>query len=272
MKHLTVALSVLSSVSPSPSHSQFSPLSRRCLNSVSPTYTYSLFSTLSPRLTVSLLVLSSGESPLLVFSSSTAPGSSLKSPLRLFLCRRLADYPTASSNPPSVLSPLKSPPDANLSPQMDDNSRISDVGSTDNSLDTQTGDTKKRNEMQPRYGVWDHFDKFLQLDRTTKGELQKELSPSISSQGETPSQSMSPMEVKSIQSIPDPSLIGSNPTYENSYMPSTSPINLSTAQGEPHSIANPISRDSLEYSWLSSNKGVNKETIVGGEDKHQNRG
>ncbi|MCD9642604.1 hypothetical protein HAX54_029487, partial [Datura stramonium] len=42
---------------------------------------------------------------------------------------------------------------------MDDESRISDAGSTDNSLDTQTGDTKKRKEMQSRSGVWAHFDK-----------------------------------------------------------------------------------------------------------------
>ncbi|MCE2055506.1 hypothetical protein HAX54_042776 [Datura stramonium] len=42
---------------------------------------------------------------------------------------------------------------------MDDESRVSDVGSTDNSIDTQTWDTKKRKEMQPRSGVWAHFDK-----------------------------------------------------------------------------------------------------------------
>ncbi|MCD7448018.1 hypothetical protein HAX54_036838, partial [Datura stramonium] len=45
-------------------------------------------------------------------------------------------------------------------------SRISNVGSTnnsiDNSLDTQTGDTKKKKETQPRSGIWDHFDKLVE--------------------------------------------------------------------------------------------------------------
>ncbi|MCE5167005.1 hypothetical protein HAX54_033202 [Datura stramonium] len=49
---------------------------------------------------------------------------------------------------------------------MADESRISDVGSTDNSidnsLDTQTGDKKKRKEMQSRSGVWAHFDKVVE--------------------------------------------------------------------------------------------------------------
>ncbi|MCD9641761.1 hypothetical protein HAX54_028194 [Datura stramonium] len=38
---------------------------------------------------------------------------------------------------------------------------VSDIGSIDNSLDTQTGDTKKRKEMQPRSGVWPHFVKVV---------------------------------------------------------------------------------------------------------------
>ncbi|MCE3051809.1 hypothetical protein HAX54_050838 [Datura stramonium] len=45
---------------------------------------------------------------------------------------------------------------------MDDESRISDVCSIDNSLDTQTGNTKKRKEIQPRSGVWAHFDKVVE--------------------------------------------------------------------------------------------------------------
>ncbi|MCD7456717.1 hypothetical protein HAX54_032907, partial [Datura stramonium] len=49
---------------------------------------------------------------------------------------------------------------------MADESRVSDVGSIDNSidnsLDNQSGDTKKRKEIQPRSGVWDHFDKVVE--------------------------------------------------------------------------------------------------------------
>ncbi|MCD7453219.1 hypothetical protein HAX54_020093, partial [Datura stramonium] len=43
--------------------------------------------------------------------------------------------------------------------QMDDESRVSDVGSSDNSLDTQAEGYKEKEEMQPRSGVWAHFDK-----------------------------------------------------------------------------------------------------------------
>ncbi|MCD9646060.1 hypothetical protein HAX54_035584, partial [Datura stramonium] len=49
---------------------------------------------------------------------------------------------------------------------MTDESKVSDVGSTDNSidnsLDNQSRDTKKRKEMQPRSEVWDHFDKVVE--------------------------------------------------------------------------------------------------------------
>ncbi|MCD9646373.1 hypothetical protein HAX54_036146 [Datura stramonium] len=51
---------------------------------------------------------------------------------------------------------------------MADKSRISDVGSTDNSidnsLDTQIENTKKRKEMQSRSGVLDHFDNIVEND------------------------------------------------------------------------------------------------------------
>ncbi|MCD7456328.1 hypothetical protein HAX54_031309, partial [Datura stramonium] len=51
---------------------------------------------------------------------------------------------------------------------MVDESRVSDVGSTDNSIDnspdSHTGDTIKRKEMRPRFVVWDHFDKVVEND------------------------------------------------------------------------------------------------------------
>nr|XP_016502470.1 PREDICTED: uncharacterized protein LOC107820662 [Nicotiana tabacum] len=52
--------------------------------------------------------------------------------------------------------------------QMKDTSKVSDIGSSEslpitvdsntNSIDTQ--DSKKRKTMQPRFDVWNHFDKF----------------------------------------------------------------------------------------------------------------
>ncbi|MCD7472061.1 hypothetical protein HAX54_012949, partial [Datura stramonium] len=87
-------------------------------------------------------------------------GASLVTPA---LGSLFAGSPQASSKSKSCLVPggisVNSESIALKSSPMDDESRISYVGSTDNSLDTQTGDTKKRKEMQPRFGVWAHFDK-----------------------------------------------------------------------------------------------------------------
>ncbi|MCD7459565.1 hypothetical protein HAX54_041301, partial [Datura stramonium] len=49
---------------------------------------------------------------------------------------------------------------------MIDKSRVCDAGSIDNNIDyspdNQTQNTKKRKEMQPRYEVWDYFDKVVE--------------------------------------------------------------------------------------------------------------